>query len=173
MVLLTTGLVLVAFGTNALANLDCQDTSWPCPEGAFQRYWYNDLLENSPVWLDGVSDTRVQIEGTQMDTAVVQDHSNSDVHFALANFGPTGWDGQTFCQDQSGQICLHWHVQLNTNYPLSDFGKRSVGCEETGHATGLEHRPTYVASNPTCMYGPSNVGIHLDGHDLNHINQIV
>lgn len=164
---------VLSLGSVAKANLDCSDTNWYCPEGDFQRYWYNNTLEGNAAWLDAAQDARRnEIDPTDMDTTRVQVHDNSDVHQVLGNFGDT-YLGRAYCQDPSGGICRHWHIEYNSYFSLSSSGKHHVACQETGHATGLEHRPTYSPSNPTCMYDQSLIGVVLDSHDDFHINNLV
>lgn len=165
----------------ASANQDCQDTSWLCPEHASQRYWWAGSV--SSAWETAFNDSRVEdIEPSDINTSQVSLHSNSDVHVAEANYGDNNAYAITYCQDPSGSVCLHWHIEINDyNFtgngespPYGSAHKNMVACQELGHAAGLLHHSSDSATDPSCMFDSHAAhNPDLNTHDINHINGIV
>jgi len=170
---------VVPLGTPALANEDCTDQPGSpfCPESAFQRYWWSASLTGG--WLTAASNSRIQdIEPTEMDTVVRANHDDSDVAVYTYN-QDDGFYGVAGCPDQSGNICLHWHVSFNKfdfpgdgeSTPYSTAHMNRETCHEFGHATGLWHQPNDTGDS--CMStGHFHVGV-FDSHDLFHVTRIL
>lgn len=181
-------LIIIAVGAAAIpasANYDCQDPqiTWLCPEGANQRYYWASSV--APNWANQLNAARLEdIEPSDINTSLVTNHSNSDIHVEQGNYGPNVAYGQTSCQDPDtgADICRHWHVLINTYDPPGDgestpyslAHRKYVSCHELGHTAGLAHHNSNNPDDPSCMYTSNALhNPNLNGHDNSHINGIV
>lgn len=133
-------------------------------ESDFIRYF----VEGGVEWSYALAWNRSNnVDPTDLDSSVVSLHSNSDAVIQVANYGDTGWAGQADCIDESGNICLHWHLQMNTfEGPFSTSQKRHLVCHEAGHGVGLRH-----IGAAGCVIQGAYSNLTWSSHDVFHINQ--
>ena len=63
------------------------------------------------------------------------------------------WLGTETCHiiNNSPLYCAQAYVVVDDDYPFSDYGRKSIICQEDGHALGLGHVQSPAA---TCMESP-------------------
>lgn len=90
-----------------------------------------------------------------------------------SNYGAIGWSGAYNCASwASGSICQRGDVYLNLyggyvpggSYDATE--RRSLVCEEIGHAVGLDHRKTVTVGCLTQDWSRTS----WTDHDNNHVN---
>ena len=150
------------------SNYSCSN-SWCYPEGAYQRYWYDDDGDGAlpPTWVDAMDWTRgVNLDPTEMNTDLKNLHDNSDVA-SYHKYWDTNWAGLADCIDRDVLVCLHWHLKFNTkDGPYDYLDKLFLACHESGHSAGLHHREQ---SDPSCLTYDWSERV-FDSHDEGHIN---
>jgi hypothetical protein len=111
---------------------------------------------DSPLYHDGCKD------GLDVD--------EYDVRVNDYNYGDNGKLGWAECHYlNTSEVCEAAHAHINLYYDNYTYGEaRSLMCEEIGHTVGLGHR---ASTDWTCMSQQWNQE-HLDGHDIQHLNDL-
>lgn len=94
-----------------------------------------------------------------------------DVSWWTANITPPGavWCDKVY----SGNICDHWHMNLDT--PVTNNSTQEyVACQEVGHTLGLDHDndADSTVEHSTCLANDEDSYVaHPGGGDKHHIWQ--
>ena len=127
----------------------------------FNEWYLNDHTEAAFHYNDTNS-----IEPTNIASAIYHNTGGLEVNVHDAYYGNTGWYGEWRCRAWSGSVCTDGLVRINLSYgPYTTTEKRSLVCEEIGHAVGLDHS----SESASCMSQRWDRTL-LTSHDKTHLN---
>lgn len=114
-----------------------------------------------------------EMNPTNLDGSYTSDITVTNINVVDSNYGAIGWVGMWDCASWgSGNTCKRGDVYLNQYGPYIPGGsydateRRSLVCEEVGHAVGLAHRLV----NEGCMSQEWDRTRWTNDHDNVHIN---
>lgn len=169
-VMLSAGLVALSLGISAPPTAATNDLGVRVPDGT-PVYLYRTNL--TPGFSDAVEFVRQNgINPTQLTSLYAGSVSGAYINIVDNDYGATGWNGLYDCATGPNYgVCQRGDVLINLYPPYVPGGtwsateRRSLTCEEMGHALGLAH--DYTRNG--CMsqdWGATD----YTGHDDTHLD---
>lgn len=165
--------LLMAGGTwlTAPAAHASNDLGVRMPDGTPMYLYRNDLTTgffNAVEWV-----RQNDINPTDLTTLYASSISTAYVNIVDLDYGATGWYGLYDCATgPNSGVCDRGDVIFNLHYSPPDGSwsaqdRRSLACEEIGHAMGLAHRyPTPLVGCMAQQWDETD----YTAHDVSHLN---